>query len=93
MTDTRLTAQIKDISVYGLVTVRFSENMNVINDTSLFDESVLLISVVPNSRSEQILDKRILNWNVTSLNEREMGIQLNFSNPEDISPREVSKSC
>ena len=92
MTDTVLTAKIKDINEYGLVTVRFSEKMKIINDTSLIDETVLKISVVPNSKSEQILDKRILNWNVTSLDEREMRIQLNFSNPEDISPTVVSKN-
>lgn len=81
----RLQAEIESIDSLGLMKVRFSEHMKTNFTNSYFKLNSTFIDIfvtpVDNSNSRQLN----LTWNVTSFNNSVLAVQLNFTNPLDIS--------
>ena len=86
-------AVISSISESGLVLINFNESMQVPTNLSEFNTSNMDLYVkVSNERlAETDFNATKLNftWEITEFTERNMSIQLNFTNPLAISPKIV----
>jgi hypothetical protein len=89
-----LSAKIKSISPYGLVVIKFNEELETpifINNASLrFNFTNLDVTLKPyqdyNERNE---NKSIARWDAINLTTSELTIKVNFTDPALISPKIV----
>lgn len=80
------TAKIESISVVGLVTVKFSDEIFIPNNYTnwtVFNDSILELRTI----GSEWQDSKYLNfsWNCTMFDQRRMYLQLNFTTPGKVS--------
>ena len=80
-TSSNLSAKIKSISVEGLVTVEFSQIVNVPKNYTSFNQSVLVLTIKDGGYVRDLN----FTWNLTSFTPKEMLIQLHFADPSLVS--------
>ncbi|TNV86894.1 hypothetical protein FGO68_gene7783 [Halteria grandinella] len=79
---TELQTFIKSIDSYGLLTLRFTEKIQT--EVLSFNSTHLKIDFINRDSIDYLKS-----WNVTSLTDREVRIQLNFTEPQNVSTGEV----
>jgi len=73
------------ISLKGLVTVEFSQEVIVPANFTLFNAEFLRLWVVPSQWTTSEQNKGLDSWIITSFTKKQMQIQLQFVNPAIIS--------
>lgn len=89
--DPAIQAKITDISLKGLVTIRFNRLMlEIANATEvLTSDKVLEVTVKSNSNNDA---SAIHSWGVVQMTEQSLYIQLTFENPDYVSMSDVRDS-
>ena len=69
----------------GLVTVAFSETLMTPENYTIFNDNFLKLSIIPGEELQKGENKSIEAWQIVDFRAMEMDIQVNFTNPLQIS--------
>jgi hypothetical protein len=81
-------AKISQVNMKGVMTVQFNDKIAIPQNYSKFNDQFIKMRVVRGEEDGE--DKNISAWNITAFRDKEMDIQINFTNPMGISPTLVS---
>lgn len=80
-----LKARISQVNMKGLMTVEFSEKVAKPANYTLFNDAFLSLRVIPSDDTKPGENKTLLAWQIVAFRDKEMDIQLNFTDPMVIS--------
>jgi hypothetical protein len=83
-----MAAKVKSISTIGLVIIEFNSTVDSFNEKQLkmLNTSSISIELQPSWENYSEEEDLSFGWEVVSLNESRLSLQLNFDNPLKISP-------
>ncbi|TNV87540.1 hypothetical protein FGO68_gene2232 [Halteria grandinella] len=84
-----LKAWVKSISPFGELAIRFSSDVFIPDKEIFQQEGILSLKLVPNEFYWDSQQKLLIGWKIVTFSTREVTIQLEFADPNEISPRVI----